>query len=63
MNCDEFIEMLLYDACFIIQLAVNWRFPDDDFVLNVSWNVPLIKSDLLMLKKQIPFFVLQCTCL
>jgi Plant protein of unknown function len=60
MNSDEFIEMLLYDACFIIQLAVNWCFPDDDIVLNVSWNVPLIKSDLLMLENQIPFFVLQC---
>ncbi|KAJ3688816.1 hypothetical protein LUZ61_017980 [Rhynchospora tenuis] len=59
MDADEFIEMLLFDACFIIQLAVNWSFPDDDIVYDVSWNIPLIKSDLLMLENQIPFFVLQ----
>lgn len=60
MDSDEFLEMLLFDACFIIQLAVNWSFPDYDIVQNVSWNVPLIKTDLLMLENQIPFFVLRC---
>ncbi|KAJ4773396.1 hypothetical protein LUZ62_057653 [Rhynchospora pubera] len=59
MDSDEFVEMLLYDACFIIQLVVNWSFPDDDIVYDISWNIPLIKSDLLMLENQIPFFVLQ----
>ncbi|XP_078160930.1 UPF0481 protein At3g47200-like [Carex rostrata] len=51
--------MLLYDACFIVQLIVNWSFPDSDILPEISWNIPLIKSDLLMLENQIPFFVLQ----
>ncbi|KAJ3687996.1 hypothetical protein LUZ61_017160 [Rhynchospora tenuis] len=61
MDSGEFIEMLLFDACFIIQLAVNWSFPvdDQDIVYDISWNIPLIKTDLLMLENQIPFFVLQ----
>ncbi|XP_078174211.1 UPF0481 protein At3g47200-like [Carex rostrata] len=59
MESDEFIEMLLYDACFIVQLIVNWSFPDSDIISEISWNIPLIKSDLLMLENQIPFIVLQ----
>ncbi|XP_078160577.1 UPF0481 protein At3g47200-like [Carex rostrata] len=59
MDSNEFVEMLLYDACFIIQLIVNWSFPDSDILFGISWNIPLIKSDLLMLENQIPFFVLQ----
>ncbi|XP_078153561.1 UPF0481 protein At3g47200-like [Carex rostrata] len=59
MKSDEFIEMLLYDACFIVQLIVNCS-PDSDIISEISWNIPLIKSDLLMLENQIPFVVLQC---
>ncbi|XP_078160929.1 UPF0481 protein At3g47200-like [Carex rostrata] len=59
MESNEFIEMLLCDACFIVQLIVNWSFPDSDILSEISWNIPLIKSDLLMLENQIPFFVLQ----
>ncbi|KAJ1694904.1 hypothetical protein LUZ63_011602 [Rhynchospora breviuscula] len=59
MDADQFVEMLLFDACFIIQLAVNWYFQEEDILSEIGWTVPLIKTDLLMLENQIPFFVLQ----
>ncbi|KAJ3678441.1 hypothetical protein LUZ60_002244 [Juncus effusus] len=38
---------------------MNWNFNVPDIVCEVSWSVPLIKTDLLMLENQIPFFILQ----
>jgi Plant protein of unknown function len=61
MDSDQFVEMMLFDACFIIQLVVNCTVPDEAGILyEIGWNVPHITSDILMLENQIPFFVLQC---
>jgi Plant protein of unknown function len=60
MDSDQFVEMMLFDACFIIQLVVNCTVPDEaDVLYEIGWNVTHIKSDILMLENQIPFFVLQ----
>jgi len=62
MNSDEFVTMLFLDSIFIIQVVVHWTYRNDDgedIVYDIPWNVPLIKSDLLMLENQIPFFVLE----
>ncbi|KAJ3678437.1 hypothetical protein LUZ60_002240 [Juncus effusus] len=63
MCSDEFVTMLLLDSVFIIQVVVNWSFRGDedieDIVYDIPWNVPLIKSDLLMLENQIPFFIME----
>lgn len=61
MDSDQFVEMLLFDAFFIIQLVVNLASHEEtDVLYEIGWNIPLIKSDILMLENQIPFFVLQC---
>lgn len=62
----EFVQMLLLDGCFILQLLINLKLYDPmstcdviDPVFRVGWNLPLISTDLLMLENQIPFSVLQ----
>ncbi|KAJ3678440.1 hypothetical protein LUZ60_002243 [Juncus effusus] len=64
MNSNEFLTMLFLDSVFIIQVVVNWTYrsendDDEDIIHCIPWNVPLIKSDLLMLENQIPFFILE----
>uniref|UniRef100_A0ACD5V8B2 Uncharacterized protein n=1 Tax=Avena sativa TaxID=4498 RepID=A0ACD5V8B2_AVESA len=56
--CDGFAEMLLLDGCFILELLFKRLEEDDDSLQRVGWGVDLLKSDLLLLENQIPFFVL-----
>uniref|UniRef100_J3KZA6 Uncharacterized protein n=1 Tax=Oryza brachyantha TaxID=4533 RepID=J3KZA6_ORYBR len=55
---DEFVEMLLLDGCFVLQLFIQWFSGGTDPVFAVAWNLPLLHTDLLMLENQIPYFVL-----
>ncbi|XP_078175153.1 UPF0481 protein At3g47200-like [Carex rostrata] len=55
---DQFVKMMLFDSCFIIQLFFNWCSKKPDAACNPGWGLPLLIGDLLMLENQIPFFVL-----
>ncbi|MFS8004201.1 hypothetical protein Hanom_Chr13g01222911 [Helianthus anomalus] len=63
MTSDEFVEMMLVDGCFIIELfhkccCRGTRRRGDPFF--TTYQVfPQLRHDLLLLENQIPFFVLQ----
>ncbi|PIA39182.1 hypothetical protein AQUCO_02700395v1 [Aquilegia coerulea] len=62
-NTDEFVEMMVLDGCFIIELfrivgKVIQTDPDDP-IFAVSWVFIFLLRDLIKLENQIPFFVLQ----
>ncbi|XP_043689439.1 UPF0481 protein At3g47200-like [Telopea speciosissima] len=62
----EFVEMLLLDGCFIIELfrkKGQLRYDDDDEDLISStpnWMDSYLRVDLMLLENQIPWFVLEC---
>ncbi|KAG4941543.1 hypothetical protein JHK87_045414 [Glycine soja] len=62
-NSDDFLKMILIDACFIIELFLRfyrynyWRGKDP--VLLKSWMRMQIRRDLILLENQLPFFVLE----
>ena len=62
-NSDDFLKMILVDACFIIELFLRWhRFTDwyeKDPLLQKGFMRHDIKVDLLLLENQLPFFVLE----
>lgn len=63
MSSDEFIEMLVLDGCFIIELFRRLGgmvpFEADDPLINMSWIYSFFLRDLIRLENQIPFFILQ----
>ena len=63
LTSDEFVEMMVLDGCFVIELlrkAANLvRFEQDDPILTMAWIIPFFYRDFLRLENQIPFFVLQ----
>ncbi|XP_022734674.1 UPF0481 protein At3g47200-like [Durio zibethinus] len=61
MSSPEFVEMLLVDGCFIIEVLRHFgRSEESDHgVFPIEpWRIPILVQDLLMLENQIPFFVL-----
>ncbi|RDX86822.1 UPF0481 protein, partial [Mucuna pruriens] len=62
-NSDYFLEMILIDACFIIELFMrchtfkNWV--EKDPLLQKPWMLTEIYHDLILLENQLPFFVLE----
>ncbi|KAL9349445.1 hypothetical protein Peur_056700 [Populus x canadensis] len=60
---DEFVEMLLLDGCFLVELIRKYNIPgvrgEDDPVFEVSWILSSIKTDTMLLENQLPFFVLR----
>ncbi|XP_031259564.1 UPF0481 protein At3g47200-like [Pistacia vera] len=56
----DFIEMILRDAFFIIELFLR-KYHDDrgDFLLSKPWLTNAIKLDLQLLENQLPYFVLE----
>ncbi|XP_043700237.1 UPF0481 protein At3g47200-like [Telopea speciosissima] len=61
---DEFVKMMLIDGCFILELILRTNNPHeprrrDDLILNATWMSQVIKSDLILLENQLPFFVLE----
>lgn len=61
----EFIEMLVLDACFIIELLrkSNGRDSGDhdhdrDPIFQMAWILNSLKRDLILFENQIPFFIL-----
>lgn len=65
INIDRnaFVEMMVLDGCFVIELLCKATgvLPIDasDPIFNTRWILPLVKTDLLMLENQLPFFLLQ----
>uniref|UniRef100_I1R8S7 Uncharacterized protein n=2 Tax=Oryza glaberrima TaxID=4538 RepID=I1R8S7_ORYGL len=62
-NNDDFVEMLLLDGCFILELLFRWAKPGStkqpDPLREVGWVLNLLQSDLILLENQIPFAVLR----
>ncbi|XP_062162472.1 UPF0481 protein At3g47200-like [Alnus glutinosa] len=62
LSTNEFVEMMLLDGCFIIELFrkfVMWDLIDQrDPIFQFSWMLYSLKRDLLLFENQIPFFVL-----
>ncbi|OMO52290.1 hypothetical protein CCACVL1_29272 [Corchorus capsularis] len=65
INSDDFVNMMLADGCFIIQLfRLNQQIRQGQQVINDpifgnQWIISNLRLDLLMLENQLPFFVLQ----
>ncbi|KAK4270967.1 hypothetical protein QN277_019730 [Acacia crassicarpa] len=59
MGSDEFIRMILTDACFIIEYFLLWIDEDEDCLHPKLWSFLDIKRDLILLENQLPFFVLR----
>ncbi|KAK9289327.1 hypothetical protein L1049_007482 [Liquidambar formosana] len=63
LDTDEFIEMLVLDGCFVLELFRKVKNPDiielDDPLFSMLWLLSFFQRDLIKLQNQIPFFVLQ----
>lgn len=63
-DTDEFIEMMVLDGCFIIELFRKLGdlvpFEPDDPLISLPWVYSFFLRDLLRLENQIPFFILEC---
>lgn len=64
LSSDEFLEMMVLDGCFIIELFRKVGnlvpFEHEDPIFSMLWILPFIYRDFLRLENQIPFFILQC---
>ncbi|XP_061340276.1 UPF0481 protein At3g47200 [Gastrolobium bilobum] len=63
LDSHEFIEMMVLDGCFIVELFRKVSklvpFEVDDPLVTMSWILPFFYRDFLKLENQIPFFILQ----
>ncbi|KAK8625441.1 hypothetical protein V6N13_090313 [Hibiscus sabdariffa] len=57
LESDEFVEMVVYDGCFIVHLIYGDDFDQKD-IFKEKGIVSEIMADLLLLENQLPFFVL-----
>ncbi|KAG6731327.1 hypothetical protein I3842_01G124200 [Carya illinoinensis] len=59
---DEFVEMMLLDGCFIIELFRKCKglSPRDDHdpIFQIDWMLNAVEVDLLLFENQLPYFVL-----
>ncbi|KAJ4832194.1 hypothetical protein Tsubulata_009019 [Turnera subulata] len=63
MSSSDFIEMMLLDGCFILELTRHLNHCEDDFdegdpIFSRPWLIPVLIRDLLKLENQLPYFVL-----
>ncbi|XP_059446781.1 UPF0481 protein At3g47200-like [Corylus avellana] len=63
LTTDEFVEMMLLDGCFIIELFRKFRrrylIGDPcDPIFQLDWMCPMLLCDVLLFENQLPFFVL-----
>ncbi|KAI9070680.1 hypothetical protein K1719_047354 [Acacia pycnantha] len=56
IDSDEFLRMILTDACFMIEYFLLWL---DEDGWHPTWSIQRIKRDLILLENQVPFFVLK----
>lgn len=64
LDTDDFVEMMVLDGCFIIELFRKVgnvvEFETNDPIVTMAWIIPFFYRDLLRLENQIPFFILEC---
>ncbi|KAL2502627.1 Plant protein of unknown function [Forsythia ovata] len=64
LGTHEFVEMLVLDGCFVIELfritGSVVGIEVDDPLFRLSWLYPFFLRDLIRLENQIPFFILEC---
>ncbi|XP_020410574.1 UPF0481 protein At3g47200 [Prunus persica] len=64
LSSKDFIEMMVVDACFLVQLfrkRLNGQLKDiDDPVFDMACMFQYVCHDILLLENQLPWFVLQC---
>ncbi|VVA32746.1 PREDICTED: UPF0481 [Prunus dulcis] len=62
LTSDEFVEMMVVDGCFIIELFRKFSgevlIKDDDPVFHRPWMEPILINDLLLLENQLPWKVI-----
>lgn len=62
LNSSEFVEMLVLDGCFIVELVQKFdeKFPNEknDSIFEMRWMIVSLQRDLMLFENQVPFFVL-----
>nr|KYP76398.1 UPF0481 protein At3g47200 [Cajanus cajan] len=59
-NSDDFVRIVLTDACFIIENFIrSLEWPQEDPLLSKPWLRCDVKLDLILLENQLPWFVLE----
>ncbi|KAF6148943.1 hypothetical protein GIB67_028780 [Kingdonia uniflora] len=63
MSSEEFVRMMLFDGCFMIELFSRYRTrkpaTKNDPIFNVYGMLETIRRDMLLLENQLPFIVLE----
>ncbi|XP_010034208.2 UPF0481 protein At3g47200 [Eucalyptus grandis] len=64
MSSGDFVEMMLLDGCFVLELLLHiFRSDDpideDDPIFTRPWIIPILIRDLLKLENQVPYFLLK----
>ncbi|KAK9921198.1 hypothetical protein M0R45_029719 [Rubus argutus] len=64
MSSSDFVEMMVLDGYFIIELFRHVCRNDDvigknDPISSMPWLIPILTRDLLKLENQLPFFILE----
>ena len=62
MSNKEFVEMILLDGCFIVEVILGFSnyhtIKPDDRVYNKPWLFFDVRRDMALLENQLPFFLL-----
>lgn len=62
LTTDEFIEMLLLDGCFVIEVIRKFEMAylrnKNDPIFQMDWIVISLQRDLILFENQLPFFIL-----
>ncbi|XXG87392.1 hypothetical protein AAC387_Pa11g2088 [Persea americana] len=59
LDSDSFVEMMVLDACFILELFRRYFNNYSDVIFQLTWLIQAICYDLVLMENQIPFFILQ----
>uniref|UniRef100_A0A6N2LKE8 Uncharacterized protein n=1 Tax=Salix viminalis TaxID=40686 RepID=A0A6N2LKE8_SALVM len=63
MSSHDFVEMMLLDSCFVLELLRNLNhskdmIDEDDPIFTRPWLIPILIRDLLKCENQLPYFLL-----
>ncbi|KAJ4798032.1 hypothetical protein LUZ62_049278 [Rhynchospora pubera] len=58
LDREQFVEMLLLDGCFVLEVLSKKLNKENDALRDISWVLNRIVTDFLLLENQIPFFVI-----
>ncbi|CAN6586917.1 unnamed protein product [Malus baccata var. baccata] len=59
MSSPDFVQMMVLDGCFIIELFRQRSTDEEDSILKRPFFIQILTRDLLKLQNQLPFFVLE----